>query len=404
MMAQLIQTENLLGPKKQYGLIKVLYLLRYFGDAFFYAYYQIYLKSLNISDSRIGLLLSISPLVLILMNPFWNLITKNANVNKKIISVSTIIEGILIICFSQTTSFVPILVLTVLIAMSGTQFYSLLDGYSGTFSSVNHLDYTPIRMFGSLGYVISLLVSGFLLSYIPYSAQFIGAGSIFILCSLLLLMLHDIDLKKVSVERAKPKFSEIFHNKRFWLYTLFYVLTFTISFAGDNYVSVYFTSDTGLGLKSNLWGYIYAGMVIFEVLTMIVIARRGKNIPDYIFFIVGAFCLGIKSVLIGLDIGREITIAVSMLRGVGIGIFITIHLRHLLHILRLENLTVGILIVTLIHSLCLALANFFYPRISSVYGYPKLYLGLGLVLLAVTIIYVVTQVFDKREYENKEII
>ena len=136
------------GPKKQYGLIKVLYLLRYFGDAFFYAYYQIYLKSLNISDSRIGLLLSISPLVLILMNPFWNLITKNANVNKKIISVSTIIEGILIICFSQTTSFVPILVLTVLIAMSGTQFYSLLDGYSGTFSSVNHLDYTPNILIG----------------------------------------------------------------------------------------------------------------------------------------------------------------------------------------------------------------------------------------------------------------
>ena len=55
-------------------LLKVLYFIRYFGDSLFYSFFQLFLYSKGFPESRIGLILAITPITSILVNPFWNYI------------------------------------------------------------------------------------------------------------------------------------------------------------------------------------------------------------------------------------------------------------------------------------------------------------------------------------------
>ena len=388
---------------REYHSLFFLYFIRFFGDAAFYGFFQLFVKSKNIGDTKIGILLSIAPIVLILMTPLWNKLAKNSNRNKLIITITTVIEGLLIIIMARMSTFESIMLITILISFVGTQFYSLIDGFSGTFAAVNNKDYTPIRMFGSLGYIFGTIIMGQVITAFGFDYSFVIAGIMFLICSFLLYKLKPVDLELISSEEKKPNYKKLFHNKRFYLYGIFYLLTFTLAFTGDNFFSLYLTSDTnGYGLSSGQWGYVYAGMVVLEVISMLCISKFKIN--DYILYSIAVLSLGIRWAFVGLDLGLVLTIVFSSLRGIGIGIFLGIHIKHLTKILNINNLTVGILIIQLFHNALLAVGNFALPKFVEISSYPKVYLILGLFLIVIGIIYIIYGIFDDRDYENKSLI
>lgn len=388
---------------KEYHSLFLLYFIRFFGDAAFYAFFQLFVKSKNITDTKTGLLLSIAPIAIIIMTPVWSKLAKNSNRNKEILVITSIIEGILIIIMGNMSAYEAILIITILISFSGTQFYSLLDGFSGTFAAVNNKDYTPIRMFGSMGYIVSLLLVGQITEHIGFKYAFYIAGFLIILCSYLLHRLKPVDLDALPTEDSKPHYKELLTNKRFIFYGLFYVLTFTLAFVGDNFFSLYLTDQSaGYGITTGQWGYIYALMVVIEVLTMLIISRF--KIKDYYMYIAAVIAMSIRYLVVGSNPGLILTVAVSCLRGVGVGVFLGIHIKHLTKILSMNNLTFGILIIQVLHNIVLAVGNNLFPKIAETYDYPKAYLLIGIMIGVMSVIYLVVGLFDTRDYENKKVI
>lgn len=388
---------------QEYHSLFLLYFIRFFGDAAFYGFFQLFVRSKNIQDTKIGILLSVAPVVLILMTPIWNKLAKNSNRNKAIITISVIFEGILIIIMSKMNSFEGIMLITILISFCGTQFYSLLDGFSGTFAAVNNKDYTPIRMFGSLGYIFGTILMGQVITYFGFDYSFYISGGFFILTSILLYKLKPVDLGLLNEEENKPNYKALFHNKRFYLYGIFYLLTFSLAFIGDNFFSLYLTSKAdGYGLSSAQWGFVYSGMVVLEVISMLLITKFKIN--DYLLYSIAVLALGLRWLFVGFDLGLPLTIVFSEIRGIGIGIFLGIHIKHLTKILNINNLTVGILIIQLFHNTFLAVGNFLFPKFVELSSYPNVYLFLGIFLLMMSVIYIVYGIFDDRDYENFNVI
>ena len=61
--------------KKQYRTLQILFFIRYFGDAFFFSFLQLFLAYKGLSESNIGFINSLRPLLVLFMNPFFAFIS-----------------------------------------------------------------------------------------------------------------------------------------------------------------------------------------------------------------------------------------------------------------------------------------------------------------------------------------
>ena len=128
--------------EKEYLMLRIMTFFRYFGDCLFYGYFYLFLESRELTESTIGMICAITPLIALISNPFWNYISKNANTNRKIMAVITVLEGIFILLFTQVSIIELLALLTCLTSFVGSPFYSLHDGFTATFAKIYEKDYS----------------------------------------------------------------------------------------------------------------------------------------------------------------------------------------------------------------------------------------------------------------------
>ena len=113
--------------EKEYLLLRIMTFFRYFGDCLFYGYFLLFLKSRGLTESTIGMVSALTPIIALISNPLWSHISKNANHNRRIMMVITVLEGIAILVFTQVNVVEMIALLTILVSFVGSPFYSLHD-------------------------------------------------------------------------------------------------------------------------------------------------------------------------------------------------------------------------------------------------------------------------------------
>ncbi|MGM9971445.1 MAG: MFS transporter [Anaeroplasmataceae bacterium] len=391
--------------KRDYLKLKILNFVRYFADAFFYCFFQVYLAYRGLTESKIGIVASILPIAAIIVNPIWNSICKNVNINKLIITITTVVEGIIIIIIGNLSTFETIMVATIMLAIVYSPFYSLLDSFCGSFTNTYGGDYGIIRMYGSLAYVFATSLAGILIGILGYKIVFIIAGSIFILCSLLIKNIKPITLNIKDDDNSKKRnFKAVFTNKKFYLYLIFYLLTVSISLVGDTFLSVFFKTERGCSEAQ--YGFIYSGIVLTEVVIMILIAKIGKKIPFSFLLILAGICYSIRQFAIALDLPLYAVILLVMVRGFAWGSILSINIRILVKIVGINNLTTAVVIIAVSESAFKAIGNTILGNAIENIGYYKSYGILGIINLSVTIlalIYFVIKKISKKEGKNNEI-
>ena len=129
---------------KTYIYIILMTFIRYLGDCFFYAYLVLFLRNRGLLETQIGIITAISPLVAIIASIIWNHFAKNVNINRIMMIIITIVEGILIFTYTKATLFESFIIITVLIALVGSPFYTLHDGFCEAFA-VYKMDYQLMR-------------------------------------------------------------------------------------------------------------------------------------------------------------------------------------------------------------------------------------------------------------------
>ena len=100
--------------EKEYILLRIMTFFRYFGDCFFYGYFYLFLQSRGLTESTIGMISSLTPIVALISNPLWSHLSKNANHNRIIMMIITVLEGIAILIFTRVNVLEMIALLTIL--------------------------------------------------------------------------------------------------------------------------------------------------------------------------------------------------------------------------------------------------------------------------------------------------
>ena len=358
---------------------KILMTIRYMGDAFFYPFIALYLKHCGLIENQIGLLLSLSPLIGILMNPFFTWICKNPSITKRVLAIISALEGIIIILIAFQTTFVPLLVLVIFLAIFGACHYGLMDALATLYTTTSNKSFSSIRIFGSMAYAIGTVAGGYMIKYLNYQWTFLLATILFIGSAVMYLVLKPIDLEQPKTDR--PKYRELFSNKAFYLYASIFILLLSSVYASDHFFSLFLATK---GIDEGGYGIIYAYYVVVECITLLILSRlKGRLKAEWLILIccIILFCRQLVNVLplppIAIAIGAGF-------RGLFYGFFLHVAYVYVEHLVGKRLATIGIMTMMLGEAILLFALENLDGIIIHQFGFRPFYLlMMGLAIIAI---------------------
>lgn len=390
--------------EKEYLLLRILTFVRYFGDCLFYGYFYLFLKSRGLNESVIGTVSALTPIIALLSNPLWSGLSKNANYNRKIMMIITVLEGIAIFAFTQVSSLEAIALLTILVSFVGSPFYSLHDGFVGTYAKTYKKDYTKIRFYGTFAYFTATLVAALLLklSNNNYNILLYISAFFFIIVSLLFTYVKPIDLTLTKDgEEVKRNYKALFKNKTFAIYMIVFFLVNTVSFAADSFVGLYFTEYHKV--SSSIWSLVFASVILVEFFTMFILSRKTEKLNLNVLWVIITILYPLRSLIFALDLPLPITIVAASFRGIGYGLVLVANIRCLEKICGIENVTAAYFIMAIFTAIIQALSNFVFGNLIASVGYQFFFMivaicgGIGMII---NLAYQIKHKFEYEEYKR----
>ena len=339
------------------------------GDGFFYPFFALYLASRGFDASKIGFLLSISPLLAVLLNPIYSRICKDVNRTKFCLGAVTVMEGIAIILIAYTSTYHLMIALVILMAIFGCCHYGLLDALTAVYCDNNEINYSGIRAYGSFAYIIATAVGGNIAQYVSYQATFIIAMILFALSGIVYFSLKRIDVNKE--ENEKIRIIDALKNGRFVFFALLYCLLLGTMTSTDYFLSTYLESR---GLEISKYGYVFSYFVGVEVILLIVFSKLGRKISFNLLMIMGTLSLLIRLMVNYFYLPLPYVIALSGLRGVTYACILHVAYQNVVDIVGENKATLAIMIMTLMYAIYVFAFNNVNGNIIEVYSYKTFYL------------------------------
>lgn len=388
--------------EKEYLLLRIMTFFRYFGDCLFYGYFYLFLESKGLTENIIGMICAITPIVALLANPLWNYLSKNANSNRKIMAVITVLEGIFILSYTQVNIIELIALLTCLTSFVGSPFYSLHDGFIGTFAKTYEKDYTRIRFLGTFAYFCGTITAAIVLKlgHDNYNVLLILSGLIFILVSLFFIYIKPIDLSLTdNGKEIKRDYKAILKNKTFIIYMIVYFMVVTFSFASDNFVGLFFTKE--MNVSSSVWSLIFGLIILCEFGIMVFFSIYSEKINVNIMWIVISLIYPLRSLIFSLGLPLPVVVVGALLRGFGYGMVLIVNIRCVEKICGIENVTAAFFIMAIFTAIIQAVSNFVFGNIISEIGYKAFFAVVAIVGFSGAIINIIYQFKNNFKYNVK---
>ena len=387
---------------REYMLIRIMTFLRYFADCLFYGYFTLSLMSKGFNESEVGLICAFTPVVALLANPLWNVFSKNANSNRKIMRIITVVEGLFILLFTQVTTIEAVAIITCLISFVGSPFYTLHDGFCATYAKAYQKDYTKIRFIGTFAYLSGTIFAAIVLKLFSdnYNILLYTGGIVFVLISVFFIFIKPIDLSLVdSGKEVKRDFKKVLKNKTFIFYMIVYFLVVTVAFTADNYVGMFFTKY--LELSSSYWSLIFGGYLFFEFILLFLISTNKIKLNENIMWVIISILYPLRSILFCFDLPLPVTIVAAMLRGISYGLVLYANVKCVEKICGIENITAAFFIMAIFTAIIQTIANFTFGNLIANLGYPIFFLIVGLIGFTGALINLIYQIKNKFTYNVK---
>lgn len=396
--------ENNIKFKKsnfEFLYIKIIYFLRYFADAMFYSFIAVFLASIGFKEGLIGNIQSITTITCLIVNPIWSMIAKNNKISRILMVILSIIEGTVLIIYSNMTTVEAIMIFTALMAIAASPYYTIMDGHAAAYCETHNKLYSNVRVAGSLAYMVGSALGGILIDLIGFTLTFTISGILFILVGIMAKFLNGVEKKNEVAESAETSFKAILSNKLFIIYAISYLFIVTLSIIGDNYISLLFTKE--LGFTVSEYSFIFSGMIIVEVIIMILFGKFFKDTEPHKLILIAGIAYFLRALIVSFtNLPVWILILGACLRGVGWGLTLFVHFRYLIRLVGIKNATRAAFIITVLGSTFNFIVSNFIGYVFEEIGYDHTYKILSFVTLTATLIFFIfTKTTQKKMTNHK---
>lgn len=351
---------------------KLFYFIRYIGDSFFYPFMSLYFISKGIGEQQLGIILAITPITTILVNPFWNFIIKDVKMSRFLLKVMTLLEGLFIIIITRVSGFELYALLACLIAFFCSPFISIQDGFTATFADKSKIEYSSLRIYASMAYVIGSGLAGIIISSFGYDLLFLISGFFFAITSLIVFWIKPIEQDLPQSNKLKRNMKSLLKNIDFYKYLFFYTVLIGSVRIGDLFFGVYLVDVKSFPMT--YYGFMFAAFVSVEVLTLRYLMHHGNSFQEKNIFLISAGLFGIRYLFYCFDLPVWVLVSVTMIRGVAWGIIIYGSIKYIIKIVRVENVTSAILFITFAFSIYTAIGNILAGNYIELHGYIPFYM------------------------------
>lgn len=368
---------------------KIITIIRYFAEALFFPFISLFLSNNGLSTTEIGLIIGLIPLAGLLMNPLYSYLCKTPKVTKTVLAIMSTIEAILITIFVFVSGFVPSLILVVLISITSSSNFGLIDSLLTLVAKQNNKPFSSIRVFGSSSYMVGAFLAGYITKWTSYRVLFIIAAVFFVVVTLVYLLTQSPQMVSDENDINNTRFIDIIKNKSFVLYLLFYVLLIGTMQIGDDYFSLYLQSRGG---DASDYSNVMFGFIIVEIMVMLVLSKWGDKLKRKLkLFFVATIVLILRLIIQSIPSIPQWALIVSQLtRGITWGIALYLSTSYVLKLLEDKAATRGIMLIMMINQIFTSLFKLVGGYVIDLIGYAHFYLilvGTSIISLGVFLIY-----------------
>ena len=371
--------------KRQINRINFIYIFSYLGDALFSPFLALYFSSINIGEYQKGILLALIPFSSLVGNLIYGKLSNSAKKNLMILRILLIFNLIPMFLMGLVKNYILIAILTIVFAFHNNAFFQFQDGIAVNISSFEKTIYSNTRVLGTIGYFIGSLVGGYLIDLTNYTLVFIIAALIYTFVEYMFIFVKPYDQK--MVQNQEISFKQLFLNKQFVYYLVFYILVLGNWSIQEAYVSLFFEKD---GIGVSLWGYVYAFEILIEALTIFIINRYFRKFGYKNILLVAISLMILRSGLLSLEFNVYVKlISTCLIRGIAWGSLLSSHIEMMKKMIGETLITKGVLTLSVITNIYVTMGNYFAPYIYTNLNFELLYLFLALIQLIGLIVYVI---------------
>lgn len=206
-------------------VFRLIYFLVYFADALFTPFYGLYLKGLGFSDMKVGILLGLIPFSACLGSLIIGRLGTHFKRSVLLLKIICLAEALGVLLLGFLTNFYALIGVVIFLAFVNGVYYQIEDGASSYAAQRENKPYNSIRIFGSIGFGVALVVCYFLLQVWAYCWLFLFAACLFVLIFALFSFLQPYSDEVLPVkEKKRSGLLVIFSNRAFLFFFLFYFL------------------------------------------------------------------------------------------------------------------------------------------------------------------------------------
>ncbi|RSL33280.1 MFS transporter [Salibacterium salarium] len=244
-------------------------------------YAPIYFQFIGITQEEIGWLMAMGPLASVFAQPFWGYMSDKWKTMKKVLMICMGSAIVISVVFFQMESLWTIMVLMFSLFLFLAPCTALGDSLTQKTVTQRGLNFGSIRMWGSLGFAITSLVTGFLLEQYSPGMIYLPFLTCAILAFSLIFVLHDAEPAKKPVT--------IIDAVQFGMkaeVVIFLALLFFISIghrANDSFLGLYIIE---LGGQESLVGRAWFIGVISEAVVFFLSALWFRRFHPLFFIVI----------------------------------------------------------------------------------------------------------------------
>lgn len=366
-------------------LIKTFYFSYYIGWALVFSFIPIYLRGIGFSIGEIGTLSALSALIgALVQTPIGN-ISDRLGVRKPFIVISLLIlSAIFTFLFSNLNSFKDFLIAYSLIgfcsytALTLTSVLILDLSLSGEIGK----DYASSRLWGSVGFLTCVLLTGFLPGLTQDKVMFSIIGVAF-LCSA--VSIAFVKESEVKINVLAPKITgirELVNNKQLLSILVFYFLYYTTLTGASTYVNLLVKS---LGGSNSMVSFAYAMSAGIEIPFMLIMGSLSDKIGRRPLLVLASLALPIRMLLYSLADRPTQIIAIQTMHSVTFAVMVVVPMAYVNDIVLPSERGTAQGMFNMTTGLSSAFAPFLAGYVADKVGISKMYLFLMLLAVISTI-------------------
>lgn len=292
------------------------YYFLFYGSLPMYSIFiPIILKEKGFSQTKIGMLLSLAPIIAIVSMPIWGAITDRMKSKNRVLKYILIFSGLSMLIFSKVNIHSYIFIAYGIFSFFNSSTISLGDTIALESLEKINGNYGSVRLGGTVGYAVMAILAGKIASY---NQSYVFVAYFILMIATLITLGKVPTIKGHMSSDNKGSIKDILRNKEILMMLVFNLLIFITICFYNSFFSLYYNTLTK---DRTLLGIAYSIAALSEVPFLLNANKIIRKIGIYKLMISAFFITGIRWILMGMNYNPYVALGLQVLHGWGFMVF-----------------------------------------------------------------------------------